>query len=325
MSIASLTSQLPFTSTVYQHATTGLAVTASLSLFQGSMWAVMASGFAAMASFAVGQVKQAAEVKESNKKAGQEISFKLIRFAKECVDLEKNGYSIDTRGSMHNTLKTLESSQFAIYPGGDMRSTVVGLQQIFEHVLKIFTKFEDLRFQGTIHTHTPPTPLCQPVNSNDLSSVMAKSLLSNLDNILTVTNRTTTLTEILNDPKTKLFAVYSKGGLEKRSDADQKVFSSHARYYLNTLQPIELPLELHSSHIGATYILITPHGNCAFCIDAPQASQEVAEKWGIFCGSLEEPIICNRVNSAFDHIVSKGGPDIRLEIEKATNVKIPTR
>lgn len=313
---------LPFTSNIYSHAAAGLVVASAAALYYSSPWASLAAALGALVSFAIKKVKQVLEEREASRIAGEIQSQKLIRLAAQCVKFDANGYSVETKEKMISLLNVLSNEKQSVQEGGDMRPTIVGLQQIFEHVIKVFRLIDDVGFQGTIHTPQPPTPLCAEVNAEDLSSLMAPSLLSNINSLLTVKGRTVTLRALLNMPDTKLYAVYSRGGLEKRTEKDQEVFKREVALHPDSLIPIELPVEIGPDFLGATYILTTPAGACAFCVDAPQINQTVVEKWGIYCGSLEDSRINFRINRVFDHILSVGGPDIRAMIAKETGTVI---
>lgn len=313
--------QLPLNSDFYSHAAAGACVGA-VALTYSSPFMAITSAIAALSCFAVKQVKKTAEEKESNRIASEAKCQKLIRMASQCVNFDGNAYTPDIKEQMIQMLDALANEKHSVKQGGELRPVVVGLQQIFEHVIKVFTVLDELTFQGSIHTPMPPTPLCTEVNSSELSSVMAPSLMANINNMLTVKNRTITLRAILQMPTTKLYAVYSQGGLEKRAAKDQQTFNNEIETNQGKLVPVELAGEIDPELVGATYILIAEGKAFAFCIDAQQATEEVVEKWGIYCGPLEEEVILNRVNAAFGHILAKGGPDIKAEIFQDTGVKI---
>ncbi len=310
-------SHFPLESNFYKGASVGLACISIGALYYGSPLTAALSAFGAIAAFGIQQVKKTLEKME----AGKALCQKLFSSVKDLINFQGNQYSTETKTEMLKVLGELQMDNLYIREGGDLRAPIVGLQQIFEHAIKNLIVSDRLKFQGVIHTPLPATPLCTQVDQADLSNVMAPSLLSDPDKTLTVKNRALTVRELLTLPDTRLYVVYSKGGLEERDIDSQQVFKSEINKNPNTLIGIELSGKINPDRVGATYILITPNGGtCAFCIDAQQANQEIVEKWGIYCGSLDDETIKKRVNLTFDDIMQRGKPDVKEKIKAETGL-----
>ena len=68
--------------------------------------------------------------------------------------------------------------------------------------------------------------------------------------------------------------------------------------------------------IGATYLYRDQQRQVyTFSIKARQANDiQKQAQWGIWLGSIEDPVEAKRVNEIFDYLASCKGPDLRTKI-----------
>lgn len=316
--IKQIADSIPLNSNGFNHAGTALYSAAATSFYYGAPWVACFVASAGWIAKQCSEVKRVGEMRTQEKQKGEQIKAKLIHLVQQCVNYQANGYSVETQANMKTVLDEVKAKHCAVKQGGQLRAQTVGLQQIFEHVIMVLVLLDDMKFEGAIHTAQPPTPLCTLPKQTHLPALVTPQLLMQPDALQTVKERTVSLRAILDVPGTKLYCVYSKGGLYQRTTEQQEVFNNELQNRPGSLYKHELPITIDPQMSGATYILVNSDAACAFCVDAQQANQQNAEKWGITCGSLVEPVVNQRVNQALSYILQQGGPDIRDQIKKDT-------
>ena len=195
------------------------------------------------------------------------------------------------------------SSRLRSGPDEDIRPVYVSAQGDFERTMAYFLNEGKItHLIGIIHTPTPATPLCTRGEiSRDL---VDRSMQEDSRRLYTVMKRP----EIIRDYMQKggvLIAAYPENGLAKRTEEQQAIFQNAKKAFPDQL--IDLPLsceEMQKDMIGATYLFRAETGDwMAFAIMAAQANApEDGKVWGMWFGSLTDPLIYSRVHSLFSYL-----------------------
>lgn len=251
-----------------------------------------------------------------------------ITFLKELVSLinhDKNPYTSEVRNQMFHILSELETHGCHIREGNDdFRAPFVGLQGVIEHCFanqKTLGKIPHLL--AAIHTPTPATPLCAKVDGKDIENLVAPSLLNDQDKLATVKERAISIRRLLANSGTVLYAIYPEGGLEKRTESEQKIFLEECNKYPEQLKISRLKKEVDPSFVGALYFFTDESGNrIAFSIKAQQANKPLEKStWGIWFGSITHPEINKRVKEVSAYLIENGGVDLQEEFSKMADVQ----
>ncbi|MFA6915943.1 MAG: hypothetical protein WC222_06065 [Parachlamydiales bacterium] len=321
----------------YGNLATSFATISLASLYYATPWTATAAALLTIAAFAKKSILEAQEAKtlqsqlEEAKNSGREEALKeskareneylknrILHLAEETAKFNGNDFKL--REGILRSIEQIKTDNSFIEVGGDHREIIVSLQAILENVMKVLAILEKFTLLMSIHTPMPATPLCTKCDDPNLTKLLAKDLLSNMNNVLTVQTRTITIRQILTIPNSKVLIIYSQGGLGKRTPEQQQTFISELQDPPTTLFPHELNTEMNPDFCGATYFVVTSQGVACIGIDAPQANQVVAKKWGVYCGPLEDPQINTRFESIANEISMKGGPDLRTELQHKTIV-----
>lgn len=175
------------------------------------------------------------------------------------------------------------------------RPCFVALQAIIEHVLSYAQQEEGSFLYGVIHTPMPATPLC---TKGDISpDLLDPSVEKDPLRLFTVKARTVILRDYLFQGG-KLYVVYPQGGLQKRSEEQQRVFLEMLKQYSAKL--VDCPLScdaIPDELIGATYFFTDSSGKTlVFSIRMTQAKDPREEgHFGLWFGELRSPKIAARV------------------------------
>lgn len=224
---------------------------------------------------------------------------------------------ISARQEIFDLLNVLESKgTFSEVGSDDLRVKYVTSQGTIEHVLACAMVLGDIdHLVGVIHTPTPATPLCTPVENLD-KELLDSSIRYNLEKLLTVRSRAIIVREYLENGG-KLFIAYPKGGLEKRTTQQQQVYKQALERYVGRLFDAVLSCNsMDPSKVGATYFFRNNAGELfAFSIKSQQANdpKELSE-WAIWIGKVTDPEMGNRVNEILNYLKACDGPDLRAEL-----------
>lgn len=253
----------------------------------------------------------------------ENVSFsqQLIDSIRSCIE---SSQEMIPKEEMAALLDRLVSDGEAIEQGNDdLRVKFVTLQGYIEHVLACFQALGEIDLlAGVIHTPMPPTPLCASPES-DVSELLDASIRSDPHKLLTVLSRAQIVREYLMKGG-RLYAVYPKDGLQKRTSAQQKIYRDTLGAFPDRLIDQELVLaEIAPGMIGATYLFRCKDDSrlFAFSIKARQASDiEPHAEWGLWFGQAENPAVALRINTIFDYFSQAGATDLRKEISLPTQL-----
>lgn len=239
---------------------------------------------------------------------------KILTTVRSCVEYNAD---ISRKEDIYNILAKVEE-QFQVIETGndDLRVKYVHSQGCFEHVLACFQALGEIEeLIGVIHTPMPATPLCIKPEGN-VDDILDESIRHDLSKLLTVRSRAQIVREYLMKGA-KLYIVYPKGGFEKRTVSQQKVYREELERFAGKLIDWVLASnKIADDMIGATYLFRNADRKVfAFSIKSRQANDISSQsEWGIWFGPVEEYSVADRVNLVFDYLGSNGGPDIREEI-----------
>lgn len=239
---------------------------------------------------------------------------KLLENVKACIDYNKD---IANKDEIQQLLATMELDHKVIETGSDeLRVKYVSSQGCIEHVLACSQALGEIdQLIGVIHTPTPATPLCVKPEGN-VQGILDETIRYDLRKLLTVRSRAQIVREYLMKGA-KLYVVYPKGGFEKRTPDQQKIYREELeRYAGNLIDSVLANTTIDLDMIGATYLFRNPQRQVfAFSIKSRQANDiQSLSEWGMWFGPVLEPVICERVNEVFDYLAREGGPDVRKEV-----------
>ncbi|NNM44168.1 MAG: hypothetical protein HKM07_07485 [Chlamydiae bacterium] len=243
-----------------------------------------------------------------------EFSKKFFSNLRSSIEFTSN---IPQKDQIYQILSTLETEHCALETGSDdLRVKFVHLQGCIEHMLACFQALGDIEeLIGVIHTPMPATPVCiQP--GGDISDILDESIRYNSDKLLTVRSRAQIVREYLLKGG-KLLIAYPQGGLEKRSEAQQKTYLNELAHFSGKLLESVLSTDkIAEEMVGATYLFRNSDKQVfAFSIKSRQANDiRSQDEWGIWFGSIHEKEVQKRINHIFDYLTNNGAPDIRKEI-----------
>lgn len=196
------------------------------------------------------------------------------------------------------------------------RAVFVGLQSAIEQVLSE-KKLADPNFKVmmAIHTPTPATPLCTPVDSVS-EGLMSARVKDDKQVQHTILSRAEILRSLLQQ-ETPLYVVYQKNGLSKRTAEQQAIYKSEVEKYPNQLMSVELTQpEIDGDMIGATYLISSGDGQkLAFFIKATQANNPGDAQWQIGFGPADQQLIHERVTSVLNYLETSGQPKVKTAFE----------
>lgn len=236
---------------------------------------------------------------------------KILNNVRSCVEHNKE---FQEKEALFSLLEQVEKSFFVEEKGGDaLRVKFVNLQGCFEHTLASFQTLGEIdQLVGIIHTPLPATPLCVKPES-DISSILDPSIREDRAKLLTVRSRAETVREFLMKGG-MLYTVYPKGGLEKRSTEQQKVYLSELKNFpKNLVDSVLATSEFADDKVGATYLFRNSDREVyVFSVKSYQANDiRMDSEWGLWFGPIKEKAILDRVNEIFDYLKDKKGPDLR--------------
>lgn len=186
----------------------------------------------------------------------------------------------------------------------DSRVKFVHVQGAIEEILaKKQASGEITDLMGVIHTPLPTTPLCTRPNASNLGA--------DPNQWETVLSRAQILREYLR-MGSKLYVVYPEGGLEKRNQEQQDVYTAALMEFSPNLIDCTLSIELMDPDmIGATYLFVKNNELYGFSIKARQFLDPSPQtEWGLWFGPVSDRAVSDRIESVFLYLSNVGGPSI---------------
>lgn len=188
----------------------------------------------------------------------------------------------------------------------DVRPYFVAIQGVVEHVLASELLENIKTLTGVIHTPMPATPLC---TKGEISKeLIDPSIESDPNRLFTVKLRTTIVRDYLFKGG-DLYIVYPKGGYDKRSEEQQKIYKQELTNYPNHLFDVPLNCEsIPTELIGATYLFQDHFGNkFIFAIKMTQAKDpQDMGNFGLWFGSMHHPAIQERLQAVSSYLEQNG-------------------
>ncbi len=196
----------------------------------------------------------------------------------------------------------------------DTRPLAVNFQKAFEQSLLDMLDEKRLRqVIAIIHTPMPATPLCNP-HGKHLVETLHPEVQRDPDRIKTVEDRTITVRRMARyGSSLSLYITYPKGGLEKRSIAQQKIYLGELNDKNNTSLN-DNPLS-HSSMpdniIGASYLLTTPDNQTLFfsLVGKQAIAGTGTTNWQFWFGNLTHTEVSTRHDEVAAYL-KQGGQNI---------------
>lgn len=184
----------------------------------------------------------------------------------------------------------------------DVRPYFVAIQGLVEHVLASELQKNVKALTGVIHTPMPATPLC---SKGEISKeLIDPSIESDPPRLFTVKVRTTIVRDYL-FKGADLYIVYPKGGYDKRTEEQQKIYKQELANYPKHLFDVPLNCEsIPNELIGATYFFQDKFGNkFVFAIKMTQAKdpQDIGN-FGLWFGSIHHPDIQERLQAVSGYL-----------------------
>ena len=191
-----------------------------------------------------------------------------------------------------------------------VRPYFVSLQGVIEQNLAIELQHGKIKnLVGIIHTPTPATPLC--TNGDISEKLVDSSLLTDDKRLFTVRARADIVRDFL-DLGGKLYAVYPKGGLEKRTIDQQNIYLKTLKNHSNNLFDSELAsASIDHDLVGASYLFEDDLGDqYLFALRAYQANAPADDNtWTMWYGKVSEAHIAKRLGRLREFLRNNGGPD----------------
>ncbi|MCH9631827.1 MAG: hypothetical protein S4CHLAM6_01450 [Chlamydiae bacterium] len=185
----------------------------------------------------------------------------------------------------------------------------VSLQGIIEQNLAIELQNGKVKnLIGIIHTPTPATPLC--TNGDISEKLVDSSLLADNSRLFTVKARADIVRDFL-DLGGKLYVVYPRGGLEKRTIEQQNIYHKILKNYSNNLFDSKLESSsIDHDLVGASYLFEDELGDqYLFSLRACQANAPTTDQaWSMWYGKVSESHIAQRLECLKEFLSSSGGP-----------------
>lgn len=281
--------------------------------FSGDKFFVCSLLTGATALFTAKFLLDKAKISEIQRKKTQEFIDILIDRVKACIQYNSQ---YTNKEEITYFLDQLKNQSYYIENGNDdIRVKFVGSQGAIEHVLACSQALQEVHsLVGAIHTPTPPTPLCIRLKDDFAKDLLDSSLVHNLDKLLTVRSRAETIRQYLHSGAL-LYAIYPKGGLEKRTEDEQTVYKKEVQKHPTRLIDSVLECtEMDPDMVGATYLFKDKNDNqYSFSIKARQINhvQKQAE-WGIWLGAISNPIVKKRVDLIFNYLKENKGPNLTV-------------
>jgi len=227
--------------------------------------------------------------------------------------IDHNGY-IEKPHDLHYVLDVLKRENVYMEKGkDDLRIKFIHLQGVVEYALSVGQACGNMQhLVGMIHAPTPTSSLCTAFDQVD-RGLLAPSIRSDSQKYFTVKSRAHTVRQYLHKGG-ELYVVYSKDGLQRRTEKQQKVYLNELASFSGNLCDCPLSTSRISDEmIGALYLFENKDGKrFAFSIKSKQPNdpRELSE-WGIWLGPIDSQIVHDRVSAVMEYFVSKGGPDLR--------------
>jgi hypothetical protein len=224
--------------------------------------------------------------------------LETIRYSNDIPGLKSEEFSI-LRTEISKTWDSLfkEGVLEVIGKDKEVRPYFVAIQGVLEHVLASELQQNIKVLKGVIHTPMPATPLC---SKGEISiELVDPSIEIDPARLFTVKARTTIARDYLFKGG-NLYVVYPKGGYDKRTEEQQKIYKEELSNFPNHLFDIPLDCEsIPTELIGATYLFQDQLGNkFIFAIQMTQAKdpQDIGN-FGLWFGPIHHSAIQKRLQA----------------------------
>lgn len=223
------------------------------------------------------------------------------------------------KSAVHQLVAQLKEKGVVIEQGNDeLRVKFVGIQGLLEHVLACSQAMGEIsHLVGVIHTPCPAKPLCTQPKENPSKNLLDDIITHDGERLVTLHSRSQIVREYLAKGG-KLYVVYPREGLQRRSEEQLAVYNDLLQQYPNHLIDWDLTIpEMHPDMSGATYFFHGPSGAIyTFSIKAKQANQPCdSSEWGLWIGSLTNTTVAKRVDRVLDYLYEIGGPTIQSDLQ----------
>jgi hypothetical protein len=242
--------------------------------------------------------------------------LETIRYSNDIPGLKSEEFSA-LKTEISKTWSNLFKEGIVAVRGADkdVRPYFVAIQGIVEHVLASELQENVKTLLGVIHTSMPATPLC---SKGEISKeLIDPSIESDPARLFTVKARTTIVRDYLFKGG-DLYVVYPKGGYDKRTEEQQKIYKQELATYPNHLFDVPLNCEsIPTELIGATYLFQDRSGNkFIFSIKMTQAKDhQDLGNFGLWFGSINHPNIQGRLHEVSDYM-EKNDVNILSQIDE---------
>ncbi|ACZ33148.1 conserved hypothetical protein [Chlamydia pneumoniae LPCoLN] len=188
----------------------------------------------------------------------------------------------------------------------DQRPIFVNAQADFEKAIVYCIKCKQIiKCISIIHTPTPATPLC--TEGEIFPGLVDSAIQNDLERLLTVKKRPDIIREYLRAGGS-LVTTYPKEGRRLRSPEQLRVLDDLVQSYPNHLHAIELDCDaIPQDLIGATYIItFADFSTYILSLRSYQANSPSDDTWGIWFGSIDDPVIADRFQAVISFLKDHG-------------------
>lgn len=211
------------------------------------------------------------------------------------------------QSSVSNLLEELAAHSVVLREGKDetLRPLFVNAQADFERALVYWLKNKQIEeCTCIIHTPAPATPLC--TNGEISTGLVDPAISRDPERLLTVKKRPDIIREYLHEGG-RLLAVYPRKGRTLRSAEQLNVLDDLLQKYPR-LEAIELNAnQIPNDLIGATYLIrVSGSKEYVLSIRSYQANSPADDKWAIWFGSLQDPVVAERFETVLSFLKRHG-------------------
>jgi hypothetical protein len=288
---------LPGTSTHYKRIGIGLASVAGVALYYQSPWSALLAGFAAVAAFAVKNVKQTHEAALLVKQAVTQFFKGICDHVRLCIWSPNNPYGSDDPNKvsdadrMDEFINTLQSKHYIELNDRNDMKICQTLQAVIEFTLAVLKETKQIDFiWGVIETPRPSTPLCKKVSHGNIDP--SKYIVQESEVVLQ---------SLLKHRGVKIYSIYPDSGNPLRPD-ELSVYQGNLAQFSETLS--DVPLKLSSPDNVNLVYLFSDHVKNMYAFSMRMTGESKCEMW---LGSFNA--VKNRILELRSSIIQNGGPD----------------